>query len=181
MRYIIIIFLALVFAAAGCATTGSNQQEGNLQIDPTCYNSLLSQMNEPEIKTSSDPNYAFYRFVWVPSFHPAAVVRFEKNKDGYKLIFKKAKKLYCAANYEEKTKTMDEKEWVEFTKLVNDADFNNMSASVRYGKDGATWTFESLSGVNYHEVEEWSPRKSTRLRVICETLLELTGIELKLY
>jgi len=144
------------------------------------YSKHLHAMKEP-LLFNRKVKKEVYRFTWLRTFHKPMTFRIEKWKDRYILYWKITNGAggYEPGNLEsEKFKIITEKEWLEFSKLVDKANFWTMELGrSSIGNDGSEWILEGLNKSNYRVVTFWSPTKGNFYEA-CKYLIDLSDIKL---
>ena len=144
------------------------------------YSKHLHAMKEP-LLFNRKVKKEVYRFTWLRTFHKPMTFRIEKWKDRYILYWKITNGAggYEPGNLEsEKFKIITEKEWLEFSKLVDKANFWTMELGrSSIGNDGSEWILEGLNKSNYRVVTVWSPTKGNFYEA-CKYLIDLSDIKL---
>ena len=142
------------------------------------YGKQLRAMNEQRLCADSSYILESYRFTWIPSFHPAVVVRIDLTPTGYRLT---GKILTGAGGYEpgslakQITRPLSEAEFGRFSELLRSAQFWELPTNLPlFGCDGTQWILEVLSSKGYHVVDRWTPYEegpNRRFRAVGEWLL----------
>ena len=144
------------------------------------YSKHLHAMKEP-LLFNRKVEKEVYRFTWLRTFHKPMSFRIEKWNDRYILYWKV---LDGAGGYEpgnlelEKLKVITEKEWSEFEKLVDKANFWKMELGRgSIGNDGSEWILEGLNQTDYRVITVWTPRKGSFYDA-CNYLISLTNLNI---
>lgn len=144
------------------------------------YSKHLYAMKEP-LLFNRKIEKEVYRFTWLRTFHKPMTFRIEKRNDRYILYWKV---LDGAGGYEpgnleiERLKIITEKEWSEFTKLVDKAHFWNMELGRgSIGNDGSEWILEGVNQNKYRVATVWTPRKGNFYEA-CDYLISLSNMKI---
>ena len=144
------------------------------------YSEHLHAMKEP-LLFNKKTNKEIYRFTWLRTFDKPMTFRFEKKNDRYILYWKV---LNGAGGYEpgeieiERLKILTEKEWIEFTRLIEKANFWKMDLGrSSIGNDGSEWIMEGVNQKDYRVVSVWSPRDGNFYKA-CDYLISLTNLKI---
>jgi hypothetical protein len=144
------------------------------------YSKHLHAMKEP-LLFNKIIDKEIYRFTWLRTFNAPMTFRFEKRNDRYVLYWKV---LNGAGGYKpgkieiERLKILTEKEWTEFTRLVEKADFWNMDLGrSSVGTDGSEWILEGVNQTKYRVVTVWSPDKGNFYNA-CDYLISLANLKI---
>lgn len=125
-------------------------------------------------------NKIVYRFTWLRSFHHPIVIRIEKNEKAIILYWKVGKGMgghETEGLKKSGKKKLSLKEWSEFEKLVNLADFDILPNENYFPKtDGATWILERKKSNIFKAHHSNSP--SEEIKEACLYLISLTKIKL---
>lgn len=142
------------------------------------YSEQLYAMKEP-LLFNRKVNNEVYRFTWLRTFHKPMTFRVEKTKDSQMLYYKvlNGKGGYEPGKIEiEKSKILSKEEWLTFKKLIEKADFWNISLGRSLiGTDGSEWILEGLTPSEYRVVSVWSPTEGSFYDA-CIYLISLTGL-----
>ena len=127
-----------------------------------------------------------FRFVWLPSFHPAVAVTVSWTQFGSTLV---AKRLNGAGGYapggiaRDTTVELSSTQEEMLQDLVMAAGFftepTKEPPTGGMGVDGAQWILEWASAGRYHAVDRWSPRRDgpyKNFRALGEWFLKLSGL-----
>src|SRR6266480_5039902 len=194
----------LVTACAGDRITGPTPHALPVPISPTVrpcvgertffagtalanreswYGKQLRAMDEQAFCSDSSYILESYRFTWIPSFHPAVVVRIDLTATGYLLT---AKILNGAGGYEpgslarEVVHTLSDVDRTRFSELLRAAKFWELPTNVPLlGCDGAQWVLEALTSKGYHVVDRWTPDQQgpdLQFRALGEWMLASSGL-----
>jgi len=141
-----------------------------------------------------------YRFTWLRSFNIPVTITIEKEQNAVTITTKALKKnidLPSNATYENvngkevkmpldlnaafvinKKKTLSEKDFLEFKKLIDSLNLYSYPSfpysPCLVGTDGAEWIFEAQNKEGYFYMVRWSPEKETALRKVGEFLIKLS-------
>lgn len=144
------------------------------------YSEQLYAMKEP-LLFNRIVDKEVYRFTWLRTFDKPMVFRIENRKGDYILYYKvlDGKGGYEPGRIEvEKTKNLTKKEWLTFKKLIENADFWNMSLGRNsIGLDGSEWILEGLTRTKYRAVTVWSPTEGSFYEA-CIYLISLSDLTL---
>ncbi len=121
-----------------------------------------------------------YRLTWIPTFHAPTVIRIWRSDDKYFIVMKRlnGKGGYGLGDLEtEQTRSLSAEEWQSFETLLHQAWFLKLHSTIEepIPHDGATWTFEGMSGSKYHFVHRITP--SNELSQLFKKLFDLTDVE----
>ena len=144
------------------------------------YSKHLYAMKEP-LLFNRKIEKEIYRFTWLRTFHKPMTFRIEKWNNRYILYWKV---LDGAGGYEpgnleiERLKIITEKEWSEFTKLVDKANFWKMELGRgSIGNDGSEWILEGVNKEKYRVATVWTPRKGNFYEA-CDYLISLSNVKI---
>jgi hypothetical protein len=132
----------------------------------------------PEIAQASE----IYRFFWLRTFHSPIIIRIY-SKDNEKYIISKqtdGRGGYYAGNLVfNKTRKLEDSEWCEFLRLLDEADFWNKKEIevAKLANDGSFWHLEGVSGQRYFIAGEQSPQES-KFRDACIYLMRISGLNI---
>lgn len=144
------------------------------------YSKPLRAMGEAPMFYAEDQWAESYRFLWLPSFHPAIAVRVWKCGSERLIAFKE---LSGRAGYEpgklkhSYSRRLTTGEWREFKRLLEDSCFWNLPTEEEIlGDDGARWIFEGVKEGRYHIVDRWSPTNGS-YHELCLYMMKLYGLK----
>lgn len=132
----------------------------------------------PEIAQASE----IYRFFWLRSFHNPIVIRLY-SIDNKKYIVSKQADGRGGYNTEKlvfnKTRKLQDSEWCEFIRLLDEADFWNKEEIevAKLANDGSFWHLEGVSGQKYFIAGEQSPQEG-KFREACIYLMRISGLNI---
>jgi len=170
-----------------CPTADSAVFEGTaLAKYDGWYGEQLRALGERGLCSAGDSVAERYRFTWIPSFHPSAVVLLERDGSQARLV---AKLLSGAGGYEPGTVVRDTvialsaSEWRMLTRRIRATDLWSVPQleppSTAVGLDGSQWILEGVRGGRYNVADRWSPRPDgpyVRHRAVGELLLQQSGL-----
>ena len=123
------------------------------------YSQHLAAMREPSLSCEAAGASETYRFLWLISFHRSISVRLVLKGDRGRIEFTE---LTGSGGYEpghvrrHTERRLSRDEASRFAKALNDADFWQLSTSIRdHGLDGAQWIVEGRRGGTYHVVDRF--------------------------
>jgi hypothetical protein len=126
-----------------------------------------------------------YRFLFVPSFNPAASIRISRDGTQKVMVVRQLSDEEISQNGAlelkvDVTRPLTDSEWNHFQELLGKTSFWSMQAADNRpaGLDGATFLLEGHRPNAYHAVARWSPEDESFLNA-CEYFLELARLEWK--
>jgi hypothetical protein len=147
---------------------------------------FLLAMNQPrlEILANKDRNAVIYRFVWLPSFHNAIGVRFDRSNDGAVVD---AVMLSGMGGYEpgtiiaRRTAKLGAADWARIASGIDKAKFWTLPTcnplDPRF-EDGDDLIFEGVKDGKYHVVYRRCPNKGDFVE-LCQAMLFMSGIDVR--
>lgn len=172
------------------------------------YSSALYSAKEP-LLFNYYRGYDCYRFLWLRSFHPPVIFTIARNENNFWLVTKKlnkqpdhiqmafvqleedspddtitVKKLskpdrYAFITFQE-TKKLEEKDWNEFVRLLNNCSFwNTQPYKEVFSLDGSEWVFEAHLKRQYYFVKQTNPQGN--YFKAGEFLIKLSGLKEPIY
>lgn len=155
------------------------------------YAENLAAFDEPCLPPLPGGPTEAFRFLWLRSFDPPIVVRFERWPDG---IYTVAKVLPERGLLEARhprrgsgsiafaPRRLTEREESEFVEALALSSFwaRETKTGENWGNDGAIWIFEGWNRNRYHAIEIWSPSGTEAARVgdLGVVMLRLAGVRL---
>jgi hypothetical protein len=145
------------------------------------YSGQLEALKEPRLINNSSDKQIF-RFTWLRSFNNPIAIRIEKWQGKVNICWKLCNG--AGGNIPgdliiDKRKELTEKEWQDFSTLLQNIDFWNIkTVKEENGNDGSQWILEGIDKNNYHVVDRWTPRGSDYQKC-CLYLLDLTDLNIK--
>lgn len=120
-----------------------------------------------------------YSLTWIPSF--GAPVRVDVWRCGLR-AFMSAKSLdnlrtSSVGELRATARTLTDFEWREFTRLLDQASYWNVSSKVDevFPEDGAVWFLDGFRNENHHWVQRFVP--NAEFAELCKYLMRLSGLE----
>ena len=164
--------------------------EGTHALYRSSYTQKLDAFDEPCLPPLHGPTEVF-RFLWLRSFDPAIVVRFERWPDGLYTVAKVLSERTLLESTGPRPgsgsiafapRRLTAREEQEFLEALAMSSFwvRETESGKRWGDDGSIWIFEGWNAKGYHAIELWSPLRADAALAgdLGVVMLRLAGVRL---
>lgn len=160
-----------------------------ISFEPTLLTKAIHEDGDPQLSKAFQemPLYMMpgcvdeaYSLIWIPAFHPPALVRVWRVGDQSFMVAKTldTKGWSKFGNLTESNAcTLTAFEWRDFTNLVDHAGYWELPKTTEeiIPQDGAVWIIDGLRSGKYHWVRRRIPRE--QFAEMCKHLIRLSGLE----